>query len=298
MQPPKDQPQSASQLETSRILKVLNLKQGVELSIRKVASQSQSDVKSGEVLQGKLKAEVSLGHSIVFDGGGQTSAIKSIKIQDGKYLVSTQTSVYEILNFKPENHTNILGFSSFQTERGSVYNVLPDGKVQRFKTVLNDPKYIGDDRGQTPEREPSDIIIFYDMAKSGGWFSNMQAIDPQKEMSISKLIDVGVYMKDGDGNYRLVKNNKDLSEPFVFVRVIKDDDFKIKDMLTEIELGDFQQKTLKSKRTGLGVVIPSQSGVITNIPKLGMYTFDYRYGNNGDTSSFHNGNKVVNIEEK
>jgi hypothetical protein len=297
MQPPKDQPHNPTQLETSKILTKLNLRQGSELAIRKIISNSQSDVKSGEILQGKLKTDVAIGRSIIFDSDGQTSPVNSIKIQDGKYLILTQTSVYEILNSKLENHTNILDFSFFLTERGSVYKVLSSGRVQRYKTVLNDPNYIGDNMGEKPEREPSDIIIFYDMARLGSWFNDVKAIDSVKGVSISELIDVGVYVKDSDGIYRLVKNNTDLSEPFVFIRVMKDDDFKIKDALTETELRNFQQKTLKSKGTGLGVVIPSQSGAITNIPKLGMYAFDYRYSSNGNITNFHNGNKVVHIEK-
>jgi hypothetical protein len=70
MQPPKDQPHNPTQLETSKILTKLNLRQGSELAIRKIISNSQSDVKSGEILQGKLKTDVAIGRSIIFDSDG------------------------------------------------------------------------------------------------------------------------------------------------------------------------------------------------------------------------------------
>lgn len=89
-----------------------------------------------------------------FDNGGSTSNIKSIEEKNGKYFVQTITSIYEIKNNLPQKKANnILEYESFETERGSVYNVLEDGRVQRIKYALDDPKYFGKDKGEKQRKK-------------------------------------------------------------------------------------------------------------------------------------------------
>ncbi len=78
----------------------------------------------------------------------------------------------------PENPKTILNFESFQTEKGSVYNILPDGRVQRIKTILDDPNYRGLDAGQKKEQAPSDITLFFDSKNTGGYLEDLDAISP------------------------------------------------------------------------------------------------------------------------
>lgn len=148
------------------------------------------------------------------------------------------------------------------------------------------------------ERKPSDVILFYDLEKSGNWFNDFGAIDPTTEKTVSQLIDLGVYKQIDGEKYQLIRNSSQISEPFIFLRVKKDDTFKLKEILDFKEIVDFQKRTFVPENRGLGVMFLSDRGVISNTPKIGFNTLDYKYDENGKISSMHNGNKVVSIKEK
>lgn len=149
------------------------------------------------------------------------------------------------------------------------------------------------------EREPSDIMLFYDEKKAGsGWLNDFSATDAKSDKTVSQSIDIGVYKKIDEKTYQLVRNNTDLDSSFIFIRVRKDDSFKLKESLDLQELKDFQKRTMMVENKGLGIIIPSEGGNITNIPAIGLNTVDYRYGSNGKISSMHTGNKVVSLKER
>ena len=201
-------------------------------------------------------------------------------------------------SIESKKKANIAGFESFVTERGSVYTVLKNGQVQRFKTALLDKAYNDDDKHESPERPPSDIVLFYKRnVVSAGWF-DLGAIDAKTDKNVAQLITVGVYTQQENGDFKLVKNNLDLKEPFIFVRVKKEDNFKLKGTLTYSELKAFSERTQDSKNKGLGVIYQSERGEITNIPKVGFNTFDYRYAPDGQIESMHGGNMVTSVKEK
>lgn len=287
-------------LESERIIQELDLRTGTQLALLKLAKSNDSAFGIGYIHPGRLKNDVRIGFPVEFNNGGTTSNVKNIKQENSKYIIQTMTSVYEILGKTPEREAkNISDFESFKTERGSDYSVLESGQVQRTKNAIDDPNYQGGDKGQKKEKEPSDIIIFYDPEKqTASWFTDFSALDAQNDKSIASLIDIGVYKKVDEKTYQLVKNNKDLSHLFIFVRVRKDDSFKLKDSFDLRELQDFQKRTLRPENKGLGIVLPSDTGDITNIPKIGFNTVDYRYGSDGKISSKHSGNSVVSIKEK
>ncbi len=198
-----------------------------------------------------------------------------------------------------EKKEGISGFQSFTTERNSVYNVLEDGKVQRIKKALLDPSYNGADKGSAPERTPSDVMLFYDPSMpKAEWFEDIGATDAATGKTIAKVIDIGTYVQEPDGTFRIVKNNNDLKPPFIFVRVLRDDSFKLKDTFTFDELKEFEKRTLLPENPGLGIIVSSANGEVTNVPKIGYCPFDYRHVPDGRVQSMHNGNKIVSIIEK
>jgi hypothetical protein len=203
-------------------------------------------------------------------------------------------------NNKLENiEKKITDFESFVTEQGSLYTILENGQVQRTKNVLDNPNYIGEDKGERKERDPSDIIFFYDQTKSfRGWLDDFSATDSKSGNTVAQSIDIGIYKKIDEKTYQLVKNSAELDSSFVFVRVKKDDSFKLKETFDFKELKEFQERTMKPENKGLGVLIPSDGGNITNIPRIGLNTVDYIYGANGKIVSMHNGNKIISIKEK
>ncbi len=278
--------------ESQQILTKLGLITGAHLKIEKISAQQDSGVAIGKALEGNLKKEVKIGQPIEFENGGGTSNIVSIKNSGGRYFIQAQTSIYEIKNLKPETQS-ILDFKSFTTERGSIYNIGEDGKVQRIKTVLNDPNYLGDDKGEKTERKPSDIILFANPdSKAYGWLNDIGATRGEK--TIAQSIDVGIYKEGSDGKYALIKTNKDLNPPFIFIRVNDDDSFKLRDVLTLEELKDFAKRMTDPQNRGVGVII--ESGLnLSNTPVLGYTTFDYRYDQQGKIASMHNGNKVTSV---
>lgn len=56
-----------------------------------------SDVNVGQELKGVLKYPVNIGQGIYFEGGGNTSSIRSAEQKDGKIFLKTTTSVYELI---------------------------------------------------------------------------------------------------------------------------------------------------------------------------------------------------------
>lgn len=140
-------------------------------------------------------------------------------------------------------------------------------------------------------------MLFFDFERSGNWFDDFSAIDPITEKKVSQLIDLGVYKQIDERRYQLIRNSSQISEPFIFLRVKKDDTFKLKEVLDIDDIRDFQKRTYMPENKGLGVLFLSDRGVISNIPKIGFNTLDYKYNENGKISSMHNGNKVVSIKK-
>ncbi|MBK7357734.1 MAG: hypothetical protein IPI45_13680 [Saprospiraceae bacterium] len=148
------QQNNTEKIKSEKIIQKLGLKAGMELSLLKQSLSSNSAVNVGSKLEGKLKRDVSIGLPIEFDNNTNTSNIKSIRVEKGKYLVETATSIYEILNYIPEKEVNnILKFDSFETQKGSVYKILENGQAQRIKNILDDPNYMGEDKGEKKERK-------------------------------------------------------------------------------------------------------------------------------------------------
>jgi hypothetical protein len=203
----------------------------------------------------------------------------------------------EISEVKVES---ILDYESFTTARSSTYQVLPDGTVQRTKHILDDPNYRGEDKGTEKVHAPSDIILFYRPETiASSWLNDFSAIDPDANEPMSAVIDLGVYVEGEGGMYQLTRSNLGVAgKKFLLVRVRKDDPFTLKETLSSDELRAFQDRTLLSENKGIGVVLLSQSGDLTNIPTEGFNTVDYRYNGDGTISWMHNGNTVVSIVKR
>ena len=294
-------PQNNERIESEKLIAKLGLKKGKELSLVKKSLTTESALPVGREMKGILKEDVKVGSPLLFEHGANTSNIVSIKEVGGIYTIKTLTSVYEII-IPVKESKNIKDFVSFETARGSVYHVLENGQTQRIKYALDDPHYRGDDKGESKERAPSDVIIFYNPqeTKDAGWFNDFMAIDPHTGKSIGQSIDIGVYVENKEGNYQAVKNSADLGSSFIFLRVRKDDSFKLKEIFSFSELYDFQMRTLDPKNRGLGVLIPSDNENIniSNIPRIGWQTVDYKCDSNGVSTDIHGGNKIISIKEK
>lgn len=76
-------------------------KQGdrIRLTKRSLEQGQQSAIRAGEVVGGTLMKEIVLGDSVYF-GTGNTSPVKAMRLEGGKIIVETQTSVYEIEKVK------------------------------------------------------------------------------------------------------------------------------------------------------------------------------------------------------
>lgn len=292
-------PKSSEQIESEEIIEKLTLKVGEKLKIVKRIASYASRLEVGKEIDGILKNDVKIGFPIEFDNNANTSNVKNIKEENGKYLIQTLTSTYEIINNALENiERKITDFESFETAKGSIYKILENGQVQRFKTALENPNYYGDDKGEDKLRKPSDIMLFINSKTStASWFSLVGA--SRKDSTVAQQIAVGVYKKESNGNYRLVKNNTELDSSCVFVWVNdKNDSFKLNNELTLDELKDFDKRWKNNKNEKLGFIYPLNSGDIVTTPITGYDTFDYRYGDDGKVESVHAGNKVTSIKER
>jgi hypothetical protein len=293
------QPPNPDRLESEKIIQKLDLKAGKEITLIKKNVASQSALQVGHTLHGKITSDVKIGFPIQFEDGSNTSNVKSIQDGNGRYLITTMTSVYEMSDANLEKgNKKITDFESFETGKGSIYKVLENGQIQRTKNVLDDPNYLGEDKGDKKEKEPSDIILFYDQKKGSGYLDDFSATDSKSGNTIAQSITIGVYKKINDETYQLVRNNLEIDSSFIFVRVRKDDPFKLKESFTFQELKDFQERTMKPENKGLGVLIPSEGGNITNMPAIGLNTVDYKYGSDGKVASMHTGNKIVSLKER
>jgi hypothetical protein len=291
-------PKSSEQVESEKIIENLALKVGKKIKIVNRIASYASRLEVGKEIDGILKNDVKIGFPIEFDGNANTSNVKNIKEENGKYLIQTLTSTYEIINNALENiEKKITNFESFTTKRGSIYRVLENGQVQRSKTILDNPTYEGEDKGQNKEREPSDIMLFIDPKTNiASWFNGVSA--SRGDFTVAQQISIGVYKPDGTGNYSLVTNNIDLDDSSIFVWVNdKKDSFKLEKNLTLEELKGFEKRIKDDRDKKFGFINSINTGDIITIPKLGYDTFDYRYGNNGKVESVHNGSKVASIKE-
>lgn len=77
------------------LIEKLDLKTGKEISLVKRSLTEKSDIAVGQKIQGKLIRDVHIGSPIELENSN-TSPIKEIKEEQGKYFVKTLTSVYEL----------------------------------------------------------------------------------------------------------------------------------------------------------------------------------------------------------
>lgn len=77
------------------LIKKLNLETGKEISLIKRSVFENSDIGIGQKIQGKLISDVHIGSPIELESAN-TSPIKEIKEEQGKYFVKTITSIYEL----------------------------------------------------------------------------------------------------------------------------------------------------------------------------------------------------------
>ena len=84
--------------KSEQIIQRLELKAGKKLKIVKRITSFGSRLEVGKELEGTLKNDVKIGMPIEFDNNSNTSNIKKIWEENGKYLIQTLTSTYEIIN--------------------------------------------------------------------------------------------------------------------------------------------------------------------------------------------------------
>ncbi len=77
------------------LIEKLGLKTGKEVSLVKRSVSENSDIGVGQKIQGKLIQDVHIGKPIELENSN-TSPIKEIKEEQGKYFIKTLTSVYEL----------------------------------------------------------------------------------------------------------------------------------------------------------------------------------------------------------
>jgi hypothetical protein len=68
----------------------------VELEKVSIKEGKSSNVPVGNKLSGNLRRNIKIGDSVKVNSGGKTSKVESAKMQDGKLLIETNTSIYEV----------------------------------------------------------------------------------------------------------------------------------------------------------------------------------------------------------
>ncbi|MBD3300361.1 MAG: hypothetical protein GF347_03340 [Candidatus Moranbacteria bacterium] len=159
-------------------------------------------------------------------------------------------------------------YRSVETEKGSVYTYLADGRTQRFKKVEG-KKY-----------EPQDALVFipnYDRLKQiAPPEINFEGTFGENEVQYNQILLHGIRDK-GQKNYIVDQKGRKLETNHAIANT------KGPIFLT---FGDSQKVDFH---------IP-----ITNKPRMGFYTYDTRkYQEKGETlREKHMGNKVVKIEKR
>lgn len=77
---------------------------GSEVSLTKRALKhgAKSEIDTGQTLQGKLVGEVRVGEPIHLSTGAHTSPVRKIRIENGRTLIETATSLYELASAEKE----------------------------------------------------------------------------------------------------------------------------------------------------------------------------------------------------
>jgi hypothetical protein len=101
----------------------------------------------------------------------------------------------------PVSNTDLSNIESFETSKGSVYTVLPDGKVERFKTAANE------------KHEPAELIVFVKFDNSDQEEDFLSAQNRQGGMKL--------YVIDAEGN--IYNKNSEVAGKNVKLAIIKDD---------------------------------------------------------------------------
>lgn len=67
----------------------------IRLTKRAVQEGQSSSVSAGETMEGELLSDITLGEQIRFSNG-QTSAVQAMRLEGGRVIIETKTSVYEL----------------------------------------------------------------------------------------------------------------------------------------------------------------------------------------------------------
>ena len=100
----------------------------------------------------------------------------------------------------PVSNTDLSNVESFETSKGSVYTILPDGKVERFKTAANE------------KHEPAELIVFVKFDNSDQEEDFLSAQHRQGGMKL--------YVIDAEGN--IYNKNSEVAGKNVKLAIIKD----------------------------------------------------------------------------
>lgn len=72
-------------------------KAGEKIRLKKIVLNSNSGVAIGKELYGTLKNEIIPGRNIELREGGNTTAVQTVQKREGKIVISTETSQYELI---------------------------------------------------------------------------------------------------------------------------------------------------------------------------------------------------------
>lgn len=111
---------------------------GKRASFDKIGIHASSNIPVSSVAEGVIQGTLKRGSPIQFDSGARISNVVEFEERDGKLLVRTATSTYQLraeaLTSKPEAFERD-DVALVETAMGSSYRYLPDGTTQRFKKV-------------------------------------------------------------------------------------------------------------------------------------------------------------------
>ncbi len=68
----------------------------ITLTKRTIQGGEASAVGVGQTISGLLKGNITVGENIILDNGSQTSPVRSIRNENGKLVIETNTSIYEV----------------------------------------------------------------------------------------------------------------------------------------------------------------------------------------------------------
>lgn len=162
--PPLELENMETESSAEKLIQRYKLLAGETITLRKlkIDQATGSDVAVGAKLEGILTDDVSIGKKIVCENGNRTTAVDNVVFRNGKVLIGTQTSVYELilgLNREGKEY-DIDDIQEVVTAKGSRYTYLPDGTTQRYKTV------------EHLQCEPQQLLVYipdYQYAQAKGW---------------------------------------------------------------------------------------------------------------------------------